>query len=297
MSSVVRASGIGGTDVSAIVGLHPQRDAFSVYAEKTGLLDSVIAETNHRMAWGTKLQHVVAEAWSELTGKPHEWIDRTLQGQAADFQIFTPDGRSLAPGDFRGLEVKTAGPDQSKHWGESGTAIVPDHYLVQCAWYMSSANIDLWDIALLIAGSDFRIFTLHRDRELEAMLLEAAAEFWHGHVLARRPPVPGSGAASAEALRRLFPRNIEALRVATDQEAAAIEALRKARERFDEAEAEKKALEHGLQLAIGDAEGLVYAGGKVTWKKSRELGIPFTQPTPTCCAACCGDLVRPTNVP
>jgi predicted phage-related endonuclease len=238
--------------------------------EKAGLLDNVIDETNRRMTWGSKLQRVVAEAWSETTGKPHEWIDRTLQGKAAAWQIYTPDARSLAPGDLRGLEVKTAALDQARYWGESGSTTVPDHYAVQSAWYMSAADVPLWDIGLLIGGSDFRIFTLHRDTELEAMLLEAASEFWHNHVLARRPPAPGSGAASAEALKRLFPKNIETLRAATDQEAALMENLRAARERFDAAEAEKKALEHNLELAIGQADGLTYDGGRVTWKRDRD---------------------------
>ena len=268
--SVARTAGIGGTDISAIVGLHPQKDQFSVFCEKAGLLTAGISETNHRAAWGTNLQRVIAEAWSETTGKPHQWMDETLQGKAAEFQIYTPDARSLAPGDNRGVEIKTAGLDQAKYWGESGTAIVPDHYAVQCAWYLSSADVPLWDIALLIAGSDFRIYTIHRDPELEAMLLEAAAEFWHNHVLPRRQPAPGSGSASAEALKRLFPRNVEALRVATDQEAALIENLRAARERFDVAEAEKKELEHALELAIRDADGLTYQGNKITWKKDRD---------------------------
>jgi predicted phage-related endonuclease len=270
MSSVARTAGLGGTDIAAVVGAHPQKDAFCVYAEKTGLIDAVLNETNRRAMWGTKLQRVIAEAWSEITTRPHKWIDQTLQGQAADFQIYTPDGRSLAPGDFRGLEVKTAGRDQAQYWGPSGTAIVPDHYFIQCCWYMSSADLPLWDIAVLIAGADFRIYTLHRDRELETMLLEAAAEFWHNHVLARRPPAPGSGAASAEALKHLFPKNTESIRVATDQEACLMENLRTARERFDAAEATKKELEHALELAIGEADGLTYAGGKVTWKKDRD---------------------------
>jgi putative phage-type endonuclease len=270
MSSVARTAGLGGTDIAAVIGVHPQKDAFFVYAEKTGLIDAVINETNRRATWGTKLQRVIAEAWSETTGKPHEWIDRTLAGKAANFQLYSPDARSLAPRDERGLEVKTAGLDQAKYWGESGTATIPDHYAIQCAWYMSAADVEIWDVALLIAGSDFRIYTLHRDRELEAMLLEAASEFWHKHVLARRPPAPGSGAATAEALKRMFPKNIGALRMATDHEATLMENLRTARERFDAAEAQKRILEHELELAIGEADGLTYAGGKVTWKKDRD---------------------------
>jgi len=35
-----------------------------------------------------------------------------------------------------------------------------------------------------------------------------------------------------------------------------MENLRAARERFDAAEAEKKTLEHALELAIGEADGL-----------------------------------------
>jgi putative phage-type endonuclease len=283
---IVRSSGIGGTDIAAIVGLHPRADAFSVYVDKAGLLERIIDETDQRAQWGIRLQPAIAKAWSDFTRKPHEWIDRTLQGQAADFQIYTPDARSAAPRDQRILEIKTAGLDQAKKWGDFGSDTVPENYAVQCAWYMSAANVDLCDIAVLIGGNDFRIYTLRRDKEMEELLLDAGYEFWHYHVLARNPPNPGAGEASRDRIRRLFPRNVEALRPATEQEVELVDNLRKSKERFEAAEDEKKALENSLKLAIGDNEGLEVQGDKiVTWKKdsdttgvnwegiARELGL------------------------
>lgn len=263
---VFRRSGLGGTDVAAILGLHPQRDAFSVYAEKCGLIQS--SPGTARMRWGSKLQRVIAEAWTETTGKPHEWVDQTRRGNAADFQIYTPDAMSLA--DARGIECKTAGLDRAHLWGD-GPDDVPAHYALQCHWYMSAASVPFWDIALLIAGSDFRIYTIQKDAEVEALILAEAEKFWRDHILTRLAPAPGPTRASIDALKQMFPKNTANLRPAKPEELPLIEALREAKAKENEAEAALTAAKGAIQLAIGEADGLELSPKeRITWKLCKD---------------------------
>lgn len=107
-----------------------------------------------------------------------------------------------------GLEAKTASAfatGRASEWGESGSDQVPEAYLVQCATYMALTECPKWDLAVLFGNTEFRIYHLTRDEELEALLLDEASRFWTDHVLARVPPDPTS---EAEARQR-WPRHAD----------------------------------------------------------------------------------------
>jgi predicted phage-related endonuclease len=46
------------------------------------------------------------------------------------------------------------------------------------------------DLAVLIGNSDFRVYTIERDLELEDLILSHAQHFWHEHVIGQTPPEP-----------------------------------------------------------------------------------------------------------
>lgn len=267
MDPELRSRGLGGTDIAAIVGLHPQRQAWDVFAEKTGLLERVADTTNNRMRWGKKLERLIAEAWTEVTRKDHRWCDETRIGKHP-FQVYTPDAFSQA--DLRGIECKTAGLDQAKNWGEPGTDDVPQQYLVQCQWYMSAADFPRWDVAVLIAGNDFRIYTIERDGGIEAALLEEGERFWRQHIEPRVAPPMGNSPAVAEYLKSRFPRNLSAIRQATPEELALISEYLPVRADLKALEARAEAMENQIKASIGDSEGLSIEGGKITWKAARD---------------------------
>ena len=86
------------------------------------------------------------------------------------------------------LECKTANPFTSREWGEVGSDEVPMSYLCQCIWYMAITNLDRVDLAVLFGNSDFRIYEITRDKELERMVIQKATTFWQEHVLKDIPP-------------------------------------------------------------------------------------------------------------
>ena len=109
-------------------------------------------------------------------------------------------------GSDRGLECKTADKwaVRSDEWG-SGNVYrrtddvvelietsdeVPDAYLLQSQHYMSVTGKQVWDLAALIGGNEFRIYTLNFNQDLDDLVRERCREFWFDHVIPGIPPEP-----------------------------------------------------------------------------------------------------------
>jgi predicted phage-related endonuclease len=86
------------------------------------------------------------------------------------------------------LECKTAGFTKAKEWGDSGTEQVPESYLIQCAYYASICDVPKVDIAVLIGGQDFRIYTYNRNKDLEDKIVKIGINFWYNHIEKRITP-------------------------------------------------------------------------------------------------------------
>ncbi len=266
----LRSRGIGGTDIAAICGLHPTRDAWTVYAEKTGLLEKVVDATNNRIRWGKLLERAIVAGYSEITTHETEWVDRTMRNERRPIQVWTPDALGINGAANRGVDAKNVAWDQAKLWGEPGTDDVPQHIVAQCQWYLSASGRQAWDVAALFGGNDLRIYTVLPDREIEAALLEEAERFWMEHVLKGVAPPMGNSPAVAEYLKQRFPRNVVALRQATPEEAALIYEYLPVRDELNQLEDECAAMENRIKASIGDADGVQFGGGKITWKASKD---------------------------
>jgi hypothetical protein len=161
-------------------------------------------------------------------------------------------------------------------------------------------------VAALFGLDEFRSFRIHRDSEIEAMLLEGGEKFWRNHVLARVAPPIGISEAATDYLKQRFPRQVEMLRPATEEEEALVADYDQAHDIAETAEDRKKAAANALKEAIGEAEGLMSRIGKVTWKKdadsvgtdweavARRLASepcprdPYPNPHPDDCGICGG---------
>ncbi|MFU1875596.1 YqaJ viral recombinase family protein, partial [Enterococcus faecium] len=65
---VDRKRGIGGSDVSTILGLNKYKSVYQLWLEKTGQILPI--ETDSEPAyWGTVLEDIVAKEFQERTGK------------------------------------------------------------------------------------------------------------------------------------------------------------------------------------------------------------------------------------
>lgn len=255
-----RRSGVGGSDVPAIVGASPWRSPLDVYLDKVGLAEP--QPETEPMRWGTLLEAVVAQEYARRLGVAVVPGPGMLRHPDRPWAFANVD--RLVAGGGRGVEIKTTG--YADAWGEPGTDQMPPYVVAQVAWYAGITGIAEWDVPVLISGSDFRVYHYRRDPELEEMLFDAAGRFWHEHVLAMVPPAPRS---VAEAAVR-WPRDTGAEVYASAEAVAAVAELARLKAEIKRLEAEAEGYELAVKSEMGEASALLADGGGVlaTWKAS-----------------------------
>jgi hypothetical protein len=168
----------------------------------------------------------------------------------------------------RGLEIKSHGFYGGRDYGEEGTDEIPPDKRIQCAWYMSLLDVDVWDLAALFDTHCYRVFRVPRDKELEAYLLEEGDLFWRKHVLERRAPEADGSDSFNQYLRDRFTKHDTELIRADMSMVSVLEQYKVARDRLKEAETDKKLLSQLVQTLIGDHAGAERDGKTlVTWKQ------------------------------
>lgn len=253
-----RQSGIGGSDVAAILGLSKWRTPLDVYNSKVGEVEE---EDNVSMEWGRRLEPVIRQAYSDKTGRAVECPGHLFRSAEHPFMIANVDGLCSD----RVLEIKTSrtGAD----WGEEGTDEIPEYYLTQVQHYMTVTGKELCDVAVLIGASDFRIYTVKNDPELAALLIKEEEKFWEC-VQNRTPPAPRSLDEISKAFPVSRPETIEA----TDEVTKALDTLRAAREELAKAKEIESAALATIQGYMGTNESLGVGGQIVaTWKSCKSV--------------------------
>lgn len=217
-----RRTGLGGSDMGAVLGLNPYRTPFQVWQEKTGRVEPFTGNLQTR--FGSYAEEFVAREYCERTGHKVQKFNAMLRHRSAPIighvdRLVVPPGAKVASHRHqirtnRGLEAKTAhalAAARSDDWGDDGTDQVPAPYLVQCAVYMALTECDHWDLACLFGNSDFRVYHLERDLDLESMILEEASRWWRDHVVADVPPDPTTEAEARQRWAAHQPGKIVAL--------------------------------------------------------------------------------------
>ena len=182
----IRKTGLGGSDIAAICGLSPWTTPLEVYLEKTGSKDPNDQPYTDAMYFGDVLEDIVANEYSKRTGYKVSIEPETLRHPQYDFMLANID--RWAGNKDHILECKTTSGFNGDQWGHEGTDQIPNQYLTQVAWYAAICNAPKVDIAVLIGGNQFKIYTYTRNYELEGKLINAAHNFWYNHVLAEKPP-------------------------------------------------------------------------------------------------------------
>jgi putative phage-type endonuclease len=274
-----RLTGIGGSDLAAILGLSKWRSPYQVWLEKTGR--SQPDQATLPMRWGTYAEEFVAKEYADRTGRGVQRYNAMLRHPEAPLighidRLVIPDGAKRASHrtEIRtdlGLECKTvsafaAGRDSE--WGPEGTDQVPGQYLVQCAAYLALTGCQHWDLAALIGNHDFRVYHFHRDPELESYLLEESSRWWRDHVIADVPPNPVTEAES----RERWPRHADGRVLhATFDVGQHLRQLAEIRKLMRTLEAREKAVKDAIFPALADAELVVFNGEEVaTYRANKD---------------------------
>lgn len=197
-----RADGLGGSEISSVLGLNPWTSAFTLWHRKAGNIGD--EPENRGMSWGKRLEPVIADKFAE--DHPELTIRRcgTWRSKVRPWQIANPDRLVARPKDPAILEVKTAHAANAHEWGEPGTDRIPVYYRCQALWYLDVLGYRECFVAVLIGGSDYREYTVRYDLADAETMRTAAAQFLESLREGRRPAIDASE-STYRTLRQLHP--------------------------------------------------------------------------------------------
>ncbi len=253
-----RRKGIGGSDIAAIMGLSPWKTAFQVYQEKRREIEDF--QGTATMDWGKRMEPAIRQWYSDTTGRPVRLPEKIMVSSKYPFMLATLDGFTDDP---RGVEIKTA--RSGKDWGEPGTDEIPAYYALQVHHYMIVTGFPVFDVPVSIGGSSPVLYEVPADREIQEMIIEAAATFWQ-RVVDGNPPEP---VTYADAVARFGKVKAEGTVVAPENALEDVLTLKGIRERLSELEAKEEEIKGNLIILLGDAgDTLTTTDGKplITYK-------------------------------
>lgn len=194
-----RKKGIGGSEISAILGINPNKSAFEIWQNKLGMVEDDDLSDVMRIRCGVKLEPVVAEFFEEETGKKVRKCG-LLQNKTYPWLLASVD--RLVVGEEAGLECKTTAGWLADNWEDDK---LPDSYYLQCQWYMACTGFKKWYIACLIGGNNFVWKEVDRNDADIAVMLEAAKKFWEENVTAKALPTVDNTTSCAKAIKSIYP--------------------------------------------------------------------------------------------
>lgn len=265
----LRLTGIGGSEIGALVDLHPYMKPIDVYASK---VHPNREGDNFHTERGKFFERPTADWWAHR----HEAALRevgTLIHPDHRVVLATPDflARPTAGAELD-LSVKCPGPRTRHHWGELGSDEVPPYAYAQVQWELAILE-KLHGItrAVVVAplDGDLAEFPIDADRDLQDHLIGAAERFWRDHVAKRNPPPPDASKEYTEFIRKAFPESGPGLPQADAEALLAAQELRRAKmakKVADEAEARARQV---LEMKIGNGGGLVGPDWKITFKLTK----------------------------
>ena len=213
------------------------------------------------MEWGRRLEPVIREKYAEATGLTVAKPEAMFVSEEHPFMIADLDG--VCDGG-RLLECKTA--RTARDWGEEGTDEIPEYYQTQVQHYMAVTGAQACDVAVLIGGGDFRIYTVERDQELIDLLIKEESAFWNQHVVPHIPPAPVSLSEIAAA----FPTSDGKEKEASDQIADALNEMVVTEREIADKKAHLDELKAEVQGYMESSEKLLVNGvPAATWKSSK----------------------------
>ena len=250
---------IGGSDAGAVAGMSPYRGAYAVWLEKTGRAQGF--EGNLRTEVGSYLEDFVAKEFERQTGKTTRNINRTLVNSRYPWACADIDRKIT--GENAILECKTTNSlPAMKLFGRNE---YPAQWYCQMVHYLALTEADKAYLAVLISGSEFRIFELERDEsEIEA-LMRIEERFWQ-HVKDDTPPE--AMAADAEAVSDYLGQADTVADTPLDltPELGLLQEYAETKARADEWSKKLDELKARICVRLGEFETGSAEGYKVSWK-------------------------------
>jgi putative phage-type endonuclease len=256
-----RKKGIGGSDVSAILGINKWTSAIELWLDKTNQKNDPV-EVNEAMEWGTILEPIIRRHFAAVTGKTVMEVKAMLQHPDHPFMIADVDGVTTDDhGEPAILEIKTASEYKRDEWLEG----VPTYYQTQVQHYLCVTGVSMAYVAVLIGGNTFRVYEVDADPEIQQMLIAVEKNFWNMVTNMIRPDIDGSNAAK-DLLDQIYRGGVEEEIILPEDAVEWVDAYIEASADEDSAKAKKQEASNHLKEIMGDYDKASCMGHSISWK-------------------------------
>ncbi len=256
-----RRMGIGGSDVSALLGISKWKSELELWLEKTGQTDGLVVETEP-MKWGTIMEPAIRNYFAEITGKRVVEVKAILQHSQYSYMLANIDGLTEDDdGQPAILEIKTAGEYKRGEW-ENG---IPVYYETQIQHYLTVTGVQKAYVATLIGGNRFQLYEVDADPEVQRKLIILEGQFWQKVTDRIRPEIDDSNAA-AEWLNKTYKGGISEPLALPQEALSYIDEYIAASAEEDSAKARKQAAANHLKEMLGNHEKGQIEGHTIGWK-------------------------------
>lgn len=254
-----RRHGLTGSEVAAVLGLHPYKSALEVYAEKIGA--EVANDVGEVALWGQLFEPAILQEYARRTGRTVVPAGELLQSRQREWCLVTLDGIALdgAPPWAVGpgvVEAKTTG------LGEAWFEALPAHVQVQVQHQMLVTGA-LWASVPWLPFPERKLqwVDIEPHREFQAMLGEKCDEFWL-RVLQRRPPNPDGSDSARNAILALNPRLDDEI-IEFDEAAVAIaDEIEQINDAVKRLEARKDLINNRVLHTLGEQKAALLPDGR-----------------------------------
>lgn len=256
-----RRSGLGASEVAAVLGLSPWSTPYKVWAEKVATVPPVEKSTEP-IEWGHAAESMIARR----VGVRHPELGRVepspglLAHDEVPIVLATLDRLLVPRRSPRGsaptapLEIKNIGLPMWRHAWVDG--FPPVYYVIQVQVQLAVTGLPYGYLAVLVGGQMMpEPILIERDDAVIAALLVYAAEWWERHVIGGERPA--LTLADRDILTSLYPGDANLDPLAADPETlAAFAKYVDARRRRDEAVDDMDATGFLVKQALGDHTAL-----------------------------------------
>ena len=187
-----RRTGIGGSDVSAVMGVSPFTTARDLYYDKLRIAAAIDDEDNWvQKEIGHLLEDLVARIFHVKTDHRIYQIKKMFRHPVYSFMIADvdyfvdmPDGTTAI------LEIKTTNYNNRDKWWDENGETVPLNYELQGRHYMAVMGVDRVYFCCLYGNSENEVIIryIDRDTDFESEMIALEEYFWVNHVEAQVPP-------------------------------------------------------------------------------------------------------------
>lgn len=209
----LRKTGIGGSDVGAIMGMNKYSTPLSVYMAKKDLSNFA---GNAATMWGHILEDPIRQQTAKELDVHIETVPGMFRSNKCEFMNANVDGLVMVEGDkeiagevvngLGGHEIKTSSTGEGFALDE-----IPDSYYCQVQHYMNVLGLDWFLLSVFILGSKTgKHYIIRRNDEFIEHMVEEETDFWENYVLMDRAPAPTGNDNESELIKSLpMPAEVE----------------------------------------------------------------------------------------